>query len=72
MVSSKDWKMPGIASIFLVRSMGAVYLVELQVCPVWLVIWEVQSEKESRERARDCVEIIRVESGIGENAEGSG
>ena len=61
MVSSKELEMQGVASIFLVRSLGAVYLVEMQVCPVRLVIWEVQSEQESGERARDCVVLLWVE-----------
>ena len=71
MVSTKDLVMPGVATILLVRSLGAVYLVEMQVSLVRLVIWEVQSEQESGERARDCVVILGMELEDGEDEDGS-
>ena len=65
MVSTKDLVMPGVATILLVRSLGAVYLVEMSQDR--LVVWEVQSEPEKKERARDCVVMLGVEFEDGEN-----
>ena len=78
LVSSKDWKMLTVVSVFLVPSPSAIYLLEVCMCPVSLVIWEAQSSQEVREcvviigRAQDLVTVIGVELGSGDIAEGSG
>ena len=71
-VSSKDRKMPGIASIFVIRSRGRVYLVELQDCLVRVVVWDVWSEQENEEMVQDSVVIIGAESGAEGKVEGNG
>ena len=76
-IISKVSRMPRIVSFFLVPAPGAIYLVEMQVCPVHLTVYEVRIEWGEDYGvvliggSQYCVTIIGVELGPGEDM-GSG